>query len=575
VIGARGDIVGAGSALSLARQLLRSAAGVREGEAAHEVGSKLDAYLPTRFDRSSLGRARAFLGELLGAESNAAPLPELVAAHNEPRVLAEWLRRSFVDWLRNEAAFGPVLLVLDDLQWGDVVTVSWIGEALRGKPEMPVLVVALARPEVHTTLPDVREMLDLQELRLAGLTRRAAEQLVRASLGPDTSPAAVARIVEHAEGNPFFVEELVRRTKEDRSDAAPETVLAVVQSRFGKLDVDVRRVLRAASVFGRTFWREAIRGLVGAPSTDVLDEQLAMLERQEIIERAPEGKFAATSAWSFRHDLLRDAAYAMLTAEDRAVSHQRAAEWLEAAGERDAITLADHWQRAGDHRSAARWLLRAAEAAIEVASFREALRLVDRALDVEGLDDAQRGALRVVEAVSSAFLQDWMRASRAGHEALSTRRTRHGALVPRDGPARLRDRLDRRLRRARAARRVGACDARRSRSPPGPTASRSTRSSRAWASAAAPTSPRSSSGAWPKTRRSRTSASSAGARSRARTPRCSRARARVTHCASSTKRGASRQGSMPSTAWPRPTTSSLLVSRSATTSRPSAPPSAS
>ena len=419
VIAARGDIVGAGSALSLARQLLRSAAGVREGEAAHDVGEKLDAYLATRFDGASLGRARAFLGELLSAESGAAPVPELVAAHNEPRVLAEWLRRSFVEWLRREAAAGPTLIVLDDLQWGDVVTVSWIGEALRGKPEMPVLVVALARPEVHTTLPDLREMLDLQELRLAGLTRRAAEQLVRASLGPDTSPAAIARIVEHAEGNPFFVEELVRRTKEDRSDAAPETVLAVVQSRFGKLDTDVRRVLRAASVFGRTFWREAIRGLVGAPSLDVLDEQLAMLERQEIIERAPEGKFAATSAWSFRHDLLRDAAYAMLTPEDRTVSHQRAAEWLEAAGERDAITLADHWQRAGDHRSAARWLLRAAEAATEVASFREALRLVDRALDVEGLDDAQRGALRVVEAVSSAFLQDWLRASRAGHEALA------------------------------------------------------------------------------------------------------------------------------------------------------------
>src|SRR6185369_12902196 len=103
----------------------------------------------------------------------------------------------------------------------------------------------------------------VQELRLDELTKRGSEKLVRQVLGNRADDALVARLVEQAGGNAFYLEELIRAVAEGKGDAMPETVLAVVQGRLERLEVDARRVLRAASVFGQVFWRGGVAALLG------------------------------------------------------------------------------------------------------------------------------------------------------------------------------------------------------------------------------------------------------------------------------------------------------------------------
>src|SRR2546430_16077726 len=98
-------------------------------------------------------------------------------------------------------------------------------------------------------------------------------------------------------------------------------------------------------------------------SSDLVDEPLAALERMEMIHGAGEGKFPRGRDWSFRHAIVRDAAYAMLTESDRALGHRLAAEWLERAGEREPVVLAEHWERGGAGTRAIDWYLAAAEQA--------------------------------------------------------------------------------------------------------------------------------------------------------------------------------------------------------------------
>ena len=131
VLVARADPVGAGSAFLMVRQLVRHALGVREGEPTAIQHTRVRQYVADLCKDPDAGRIADFLGELIGAPSAERPSPELRSARNDPAIMAEWLRRSFVEWLAAECATGPLLLVLEDLHWGDLPSVTYLGEALR------------------------------------------------------------------------------------------------------------------------------------------------------------------------------------------------------------------------------------------------------------------------------------------------------------------------------------------------------------------------------------------------------------------------------------------------------------
>jgi tetratricopeptide (TPR) repeat protein len=361
----RGDPMSAGSAFSLVASALRGAAGVHGGEPLGARRGALAAWTARFVAERDRGRVAAFLGEILGAPFPDDGMPLLRGARESPGVMAEQVRRAFEDLVAGACAAGPLLIALEDLHWGDLPSVKLVDAALARLHDRPLFVVALARPEVHDLFPKLWVERGAQEIRLGELTRRAAERLVRHALG-DAAPAeTVARVVGRAAGNAFYLEELIRAVAEGRGGELPETVLAMAQARLDALGAEDRGLLRAASVFGETFWEGGVAALLGASGpASRLRERLDALADREVLVRRDESRFAGERELSFRHALLRDSAYAMLSGDDRALGHRLAGAWLEARGEGDALVLAEHFERGGEGGRAAAHYARAARQAI-------------------------------------------------------------------------------------------------------------------------------------------------------------------------------------------------------------------
>jgi hypothetical protein len=380
ILTARAEPVGAGSSFQLVRQLVRQAAGLREGDPVPEQQERLRAHVAAVCSGGDAPRIADFLGELIGVPSSDRPSPLLRSTRNDSQLMGYWVARSFGEWFTAECTQRPLLIVLEDLHWGDLPSVSYLGDALRSLAARPFMLLALARPEVRETIPNLWTLAELLEVPLGRLTPRAAELLVRAALGADIAADRVADIVAKADGNAFYLEELIRRVSEG-DDALPATILALVQSRLERLEPEARRVVRAASVFGEVFWHGGVAHLLGA-GTD-LEAWLQMLARREVITRMPDSRFPYDAEYRFRHGLLREAAYAMLTDDDRRAGHRLAAHWLEGVGEKDAVTLADHFEKGEEKKHAIPWLLQATLAALGGGNVDAVATLGERAIACE------------------------------------------------------------------------------------------------------------------------------------------------------------------------------------------------
>jgi hypothetical protein len=417
VLIARADPVTAGSPLALLRQLIRNAAATREAAPADEQRAAIREHLEPLLEEPDRRRYAEFLGELLGVGAPPAavvdgspagdpPSPQLVTARNDPRVMAEWLRRSFAAWIAALCRVRPVLVVLEDLHWGDIASITYLSGALSAAAGSPLMVLALARPEVHDVFPRLFEGAAEQRLQLAGLTRRAAERLIRAALGDAIDADVAASIVARAEGNAYYLEELIRQVAEQRAEGLPDTLLAMAEARIARLDPEARRILRAASIFGGVFWSGGLAALLGGDlATRDLGAWLDALVEDEVLVRAVRDRFADQREYAFRHGLSREAAYAMLTDADRATGHRLAGAWLEEVGERDARALADHFERGGELERAARWFQAAAHAAVVGSDGEGAIALAERGLAC-GASGALRGALFLQASRGHAYLGD-------------------------------------------------------------------------------------------------------------------------------------------------------------------------
>jgi predicted ATPase len=191
-----------------------------------------------------------------------------------------------------------MIIVLEDLHWGDLPSITYLGDGLRALSSRPLMILALARPEVNETFPGLWSAAHKSEIALSRLAPRAAERLVRAALGPAVAADVVARIVERADGNAFYLEELIRRVSEGGGDTLPETVLALVQSRLARLEPEARRIVRAASVFGDAFWRGGVAEMTSPSSVPDLDSLLPSLVQREILTVAAEARFAGEKEYS-------------------------------------------------------------------------------------------------------------------------------------------------------------------------------------------------------------------------------------------------------------------------------------
>jgi eukaryotic-like serine/threonine-protein kinase len=415
----RGDPLRSDAAFGLLGQALASAFGLKDGEPVEMRRDKLLARVAEHVSPEDARRVAEFLGEIVGT-----PFPEeeslpLSAARKDAQLMGDQMRRAWVDYLDALCSTGPVLLVLEDLHWGDVPTVQFVDEALRRIEDKPWMVLGLARPEVRERFPKLWAKRNVQEIRLGELSRKASARLVRLVLGEGVSAEGVERLVAHADGNAFYLEELIRTAAEGRREALPETVLSMLQGRLETLDAEARWVLRAASVFGQTFWRGAVLALLGnGVDLSALSEHLEQLERLEWIYARPEAQFQGERELCFRHALVREAAYGMLIDEDRALGHRLAGAWLTQASEPSAAVIAEHFERGGDPARAASGYQRAAAQALSANDFGAVLSCAERALAL-GASGEARGELALLLAEALRWRGELAEAGRWAGEALS------------------------------------------------------------------------------------------------------------------------------------------------------------
>jgi predicted ATPase len=247
---ARGDPGSAGSALGLIQQLIRDAAGLREADSRDLQRKRLREHLAHVSPGPSSEHSATFVAESIGLGGADDSSPILRAARGDPELMRERTRRALHAWLDAETERQPVLIVLEDLHWGDVPSVLFLTESLKQHPQRPLLLLALARPEAERRFPELSERAALR-IRLLGLSARAAQELVRSALRSRPDEAVIDRVIRTAEGNPLYLEELLRRVAVGSTDW-PDTVLAMAQTRIEQLGPEARWVLRVASVFGET-----------------------------------------------------------------------------------------------------------------------------------------------------------------------------------------------------------------------------------------------------------------------------------------------------------------------------------
>jgi eukaryotic-like serine/threonine-protein kinase len=412
----RGDPMSAGSPFGIVAQALRSALGLVEGVALETLRDQLHERLAELIEPGELRRVRDFLGELLAVPFSSDGHAALASARRDPVLMGDHVRHAFGDFLGASAQRGPVVLVLEDLQWSDLSSINLIESAALALPDLPVTVIALARPTVTTLFPQLWEKLGCVRLPLPPLTRRACERIVRAVL-PSIEPEVLATILDRAGGNAFLLEELTRCVAEGQTDL-PATALAVAQARLDALDAVGRRVIRAATIFGNAFWRSGIVELL-APDTPEVEvyRQLVSLADRELITTRTSSRIAGEREYVFRHVLLREAAYAALSDDDRRLGHRIAADWLASHGETDPMMLAEHYDRGGIGEHAARCYHRAAVEALAGNDYAAVHARVARACGLTE-DPALQGTLLALDAEAHRWNAQFAQAADVARRAL-------------------------------------------------------------------------------------------------------------------------------------------------------------
>jgi tetratricopeptide (TPR) repeat protein len=418
VILGRADLMGSGSAFSLIGASLRAALGLGEGEAISRARDKLEIALRPWVEPAELQRVSEFLGEILHAPFPDETRPHLHAARQNPQIMADQITRAYVDFLGAFVGAHPTLLVLDDLHWADAPSLKLIDAALSELQTSQLVVVAFARPEIDERFPRLWSNHRIHRIQLTPLSRRAAGSLVQSVLGDEITPEQLDLLVERANGNAFFLEELIRSFAEGRRNSIPATMLGMLEMRLTGLSNEARQFLRAASVFGDGFSLAGIRALLGTDAVVGVEETIPALIEEEIIVPRKQRRFAGQPEFAFRHALLREGVYATLTTGDRHLAHARAGEWLLQLGENDASILAHHFELGTDPQKAAHYHALAAEQALAVSDFSVAIRAAERGLALEPSHELQSECWSII-ANASFYTRQYEIATRAAESALT------------------------------------------------------------------------------------------------------------------------------------------------------------
>ena len=320
----------------------------------HEFGIALD-------DPADLARARlesgvrAVLEPMGAAEADIAHtvnsmaisagirIPDNPLTELRPIAVAAELARAWPRFATARAAAGPLVLLIEDLHWADDQLIA-ILDSLRARASGPLLVAATARPEFAEDHPGFNVAGEgVTSLTLRPLLDGEAALVLGNLVGLEALPAALREeVLDRAEGNPFFLEQLVGGLVDSGalareadswtfrggagSNALPDTVQAVLAARIDRLDANHKLVLQEAAVVGRTFWPAAVALSI---DREQVGEALDSLEAKGLLQARSGSSIGGESEYAFKHALILDVAYASVPLARRARSHARVGAWLQ------------------------------------------------------------------------------------------------------------------------------------------------------------------------------------------------------------------------------------------------------
>ncbi|MEK7470027.1 MAG: tetratricopeptide repeat protein [Planctomycetota bacterium] len=362
--------------LSAIGDLVRHAAGVTglepgDGERlAAWFSEQLEESIPDAIDRENCSH-------LITLSLGLALPPTRVAQIEPGRVRSEthyaWLR-----WLRALVARQAVVLCLEDLHWADDGTLALLESLAAGISGERVTIVGTRRPAAKTPRGCTR-------VRLEELPREATAKLAEEIFHGPVSDELAEFLFQQSGGHPYFYEELSRYLVEaglvsgtplqlvSRPRKLPDGLHGLLVARIDSMGHDDREVLKAASVFGRFFWS----GLLEQAVYGKVEKGLERARRRQIVVPRARSLIPGDHEYAFRHDLLRDAAYSLLTAREKSRLHRVVADLLEphiaSGGRRIRALVAVHREAAGKKEEPARLWLEAAEEALRESAYSEAL----------------------------------------------------------------------------------------------------------------------------------------------------------------------------------------------------------
>ncbi len=348
---------------------------------------------------------REILGLTLGLDS---------AGDLHPLAVRDRLHDAWIEFLGSLVAERPLVALVEDLHWAEPPLLDAI-EQLAREVDGPLLLLGTARPDfVDARAGWGTGRYQAETIWLEPLSATSAEELIDRVLGPDVAEAERRRLVDRAEGNPLFIEEVLE-TLVDRGFLAlddgvwrlsglpadlevPDTVQAVVAARIDLLGPEEKAALQAGALMGRVFWTGPVYDLVeGQPD-------LRVLEDRDFVRRRAESSLEGEREYAFKHAITRDVAYESIPKAKRAAWHADLAEWIvRTIGERDEVVpiLAHHYAAAASpdvadlawandpnrldrlRRNAIRWLRRAGELATSRYELDDAAALFHQALEME------------------------------------------------------------------------------------------------------------------------------------------------------------------------------------------------
>jgi class 3 adenylate cyclase len=357
--------------------------------------------------------AAALLATVVGVPIPA-PQREVIDALETP-VLHQRVTEAVIAHLAGEAGRRPLVLVLDDLHWGDALSLALAERLMRLADTAPLALVLAMRPYTADASWRLLETAARDHghrsttVELTPLSADATDELLDSLLGAEDLPAEVrTRILERSDGNPLFVEQLVAAWSAAREAPTAEVVTervdvpsslsGLLTARLDQLDDAARHVAQVASVVGSEFELPAVAAMT--EETLDLSSAVSTLVRSGIVverRRLPSPRYA------FRHALMQDAAYGTTLLRTRRQLHQRLASWLASTQPEAVEDIARHYVAAGAPERAFPYLVQAGERATRSMALLDAIKLFTIALDAMPAEADPDLVVRVHDGLGEAY----------------------------------------------------------------------------------------------------------------------------------------------------------------------------